>query len=304
MRYLTKEWYDLCQLTDFHFGKRVHKDTARRDEDLYLRLNKRKEKEFIKLEREMYDLDPRFMLEADGSVYVRADKFMNGDELREEDTIVYTMSAEEKDHINKLIEMYDSRAPFDVDRCRIEFKERQRFIEYDITNRLPGELYAQIADPRVFALGYCTKEILTQLKRYSRENEKRVREVLSECAKTQKEQDIPEIQREKFSFHDCEVTKSECSNDLIFCFNTSGGFSNYNKIIFHDAKITKQEMPIEGSIWLYEELYHNSSGYEAHMLFTGEAIHELTISCKEITVDNELKKLVIDKLSEDYEWTK
>jgi len=81
MRYLTKEWYELCQLTDFHFGMRVHKDVARRDEGLYLRLYKRKEKEFIKLEREVYDLDPRFLLEADGSIFVCADKFMNGEEI-------------------------------------------------------------------------------------------------------------------------------------------------------------------------------------------------------------------------------
>jgi len=197
------------------------------------------------------------------------------------------MPMEERDRINKLINEYDSRAPFDAEKCRIEFNKRQGFIECDIADRLPKSLCVQIADPRVFALGYCTKEILTQLKRSSKENEKRVREVLRNCAETQKEQDIPEIQRRKFSFHDCEVTKSEGGNDLTLYFNTNGGFTDYNKIIFHDAMIVKQEMPVEGSIWLYEELYRISSGYEAHMLFTGEAIHELTIRCKEISIEKD-----------------
>jgi hypothetical protein len=89
MRYFTKEWYDLSQLMGLHYGMRVHKDAAQREEAFYLRLKKRKEKEFIKMEREVYDVDPRFMLEADGSVFVRVDKFMNGEDICEEDTFVY-----------------------------------------------------------------------------------------------------------------------------------------------------------------------------------------------------------------------
>lgn len=287
MRYLTKEWYDLCQQTDLHLGMRVHKDTVRKDENLYLRLNKRKEREFIKIQREVYDVDPRFMLEEDGSVFVPADKFISGDEVSEEDMVVYNMPIEEKDRINKLIEEYDSRPPFDVDKCRIEFNEVQESNLIDIANQLPKELYSQIADPRVFALGYCTREILSQLKRYSRKNEKRVHQVLSEHTKIQQEQDIPTKLLERFGFHDCEVTNFEFNNDIVLCMNTSGGFSEYNKIIFHDAKIIKQEKSLEGSIWLYDELYRNPSGYEVHVLLVNDSVHELTINCKNITIDKD-----------------
>jgi hypothetical protein len=195
------------------------------------------------------------------------------------------MPTEERDRINKQIEEYDLRPPFDADQCRVEFNKRQAILESDIANKLPDEIYMQIADPRVFALGYCTKEIRDQLKKYSKENEKKVRKISIECTKAQKEQDIPSTLRNKFTFHDCEVTKSEFRDDIIFWFNTSSGFSSNNKIIFHDAKVIKQELPVEGSVWLYEELYRNTSGYEAHMLFLGETIHEVTLCCRNITID-------------------
>ena len=56
MKYLTKEWYELCQQTGLHFGMRVHNGAEGYDEALYLRLYKRKEKEFVKMQREAYVL--------------------------------------------------------------------------------------------------------------------------------------------------------------------------------------------------------------------------------------------------------
>ncbi|NLL71621.1 MAG: DUF4085 family protein [Epulopiscium sp.] len=286
MRYLTKEWYGLCQMTGLHFGMRSHKGTYQKDEDLYLRLKKRKEKEFIKMERELYDFDPREMLEIyDGSVFISAEKFIAGEEIHDEDTIVYHMPEEEKDHINKLIEEYDSREPFDVDKCKIEFNKRQDIIQSENINNLATNLYSQIADPRVFALGYCTKEILSQLKRLSKENEIKVRRVLNEYTKVQKKEMISEQLRERFGFHDCQVMSCEFKQDIVFFLDTSGGFTENNKITFKEAKIIKQEKSIEESYWLYEELYYNQGGYEAHMLFAGEDIHELTISCKDIIIE-------------------
>jgi hypothetical protein len=287
MKYLTTEWYKLCQQTYLHFGLRVHKDAIRRDEDLFKRLYKRKEKAFIQMERKVYDVDPRFMLENEGMVFVSADTFIKGDEINEEETLVYQMSPDERRHITELIEEYDSRPPFDEDKSRKEFCDRQGFLQSDNTDRLPEAVYSQIADPRVFALGYCTEDILNQLKKYSRQNKKRVDKISSECRKMLKKQDVPEALSKRFAFHDCKVINIEYGNDIAFYFDTRGGFTESNKIVFHDAKIIKQESSVEESIWLYQELYRNTSGYEAHMLFAGEIIHEFTISCKDITVDKD-----------------
>lgn len=286
MRYLTKEWYNLCQMTGLHFGMRSHKGTYQKDEDLYLRLKKRKEKEFIKMERELYDYDPRKTLEIyDDSVFISADKFITGEEIRDEDTIVYHMTEEEKDVFNKRIEEYDSRGPFDVDKYKMEFDKRQDIIQSENINNIPSNLYSQIADPRVFALGYCTKEILSQLKELSKENKIKVNEALDEYRRAQNEEAVPEQLQERFGFHDCQVMSCEFNQDIVFYLDTSGGFTDNNKITFKDAKIIKQEKPLEESYWLYEELYIVQDGYEAHMLFWGEDIHELTIKCKDIIIE-------------------
>lgn len=286
MIYLTKEWYDICQQTGLHFGMRAHKGTVRKDEELYQRLYKRKEREFIKTEREIYNVDPRFMLEIYGSVFVRADKFFSGDEICDEDKLIYDMPAEEKERITKLIEEYESRPPFDVDKCRVKFNTRQEYILSDKADKLPKELYCQIADHRVFALGYCTKEILKQLKRCSIENKKRVQNVLYDYTKAQLAQGISEELRKRFRFHDCVVESYKVDKDIVIRFVKNSGLSEHNKIVFRDAKIIKQEKPLEGSIWLYEELYCSQYGYEAHMLLTSDSVHEITISCKDIIIDD------------------
>lgn len=287
MKYLTKEWYELCQQTGLHFGMRVHKGAGAYDEALYLRLYKRKEKEFVKTQREVYDVDPRFMLEHDGCTLIPLDKFINGEVINEEDKVVYHMSSEEKDLIQKLISEYDVRPPFDEKKYREEFSSIQERVPEETVYRLPHELYQQIADVRVFALGYCTKEILSQLKGLSRENEKKMNQVLSEYLRAQREENIPQIIRERFAFHDCEVTEFAAGKkDVVMRLDTRGGFTNFNMITFATSRIIKQEGPLVGNTWLYEELYRTESGYEAHVLFwTREGLKDLVIRCNDIIVE-------------------
>lgn len=195
MKYLTKEWYDLCQQTGLHFGMRVHKSAHERDEALYLRLYKRKEKEFINMQREIYDVDPRFMLEQDGMHCVPLDKIVNGDEISEEE------------RIEQLIATYDARPSFDEVKRKEEFSVGQEWRYKEAYNKLPDELPSRIADMRVFALGYCTSEVLRELKQLSKENEKRMRLIMDEYGQAQQAEDIPEHIRSRFGFHDCRVTE-------------------------------------------------------------------------------------------------
>ncbi|PKM65510.1 MAG: hypothetical protein CVU95_15060 [Firmicutes bacterium HGW-Firmicutes-2] len=287
MRYLTKEWCNLCQLSGLHFGLRAHKDVRVLNESLYQRLRKRKEKAFIKQEKEIYDFDPRELFDADGEVLVRADKFISGEKILEEDTIVYEMPEEQKEHIRKLIEAYDSRGPFDIQKSSIEFENRQKMLLEDNEKKIPKEIYSQVADPRVFALGYSTKEMINQLKQISKENEKKVQSVLKDFILAQEKENIRENLRERFSFHDCKVKSIEKKKDVTILLDTSGGFTEDNKIVFHDAKIIKEDAVVNGCWWIYEELYNTHNGYEAHMMFVDEtnAYIELTIASKEIIVE-------------------
>ena len=287
MKYLTKEWYKLCQQTGLHFGMIVHNGTDIYDEALHLWLYKRKEKEFIKMQREVYDVDPRFMLEQDGCTLVPLDKFASGEEINEEDKVIYHMLPEEKDRIQKLIDKYDVRPPFDEKKCRKEFCFLQETKKKETIDKLPPELLQQIADVRVFSLGYCTKDILSQLKGLSEENEEKMNRVLDEYSKAQQEENIPQLIRERFGFHDCEITEFTVGKkDVVMLLDTRGGFTNFNMITFATSEIIKQEGHIVGSTWIYEELYHTENGYEAHMLFwTGAGMSELIIRCNDIIIE-------------------
>ena len=287
MRYLTKEWCNLCQLAGLHFGLRAHKDVRVLNESVYQRLRKRKEKAFIKQEKEIYDFNPRELFDSDGEVLVRADKFISGEEILEEDTIVYEMPEEQKEHIHKLIEAYDSRGPFDIQKSSIEFENRQKMFLEDNEKKIPKDIYSQVADPRVFALGYSTKEMINQLKQISKENEKKVQSVLKDFKLAQEKENIPKNIRERFGFHDCKVKSIEKKKDVTILLDTSGGFTEDNKIIFRDAKIIKEDTAVNGCWWIYEELYNTHNGYEAHMLFVDEtnSYIELTIASKGIRVE-------------------
>lgn len=287
MKYLTKEWYELCQRTGLHFGMKAHKGANVYDETLYWRLYKRKEKEFIKMQHKIYDVDPRFLLEQDGCTLVPLAKFANSEDISEEDKIVYQMPTEEREHILTLIAAYDARPPFEEKKRREDFSFVQEMRQKDNAEKLPRELFQQIADIRVFSLGYCTKEVLSQLKRLSEENKMKMEHVLNACSKAQQAEQIPENIREKFGFHDCTVTELTVSENVVMRFNTHGGFTDFNKITFVASEVIKQEEHIAGSTWIYQELYCTENGYEAHMLFAGEEMAELIIRCHDIIVDKE-----------------
>lgn len=285
MKYLTKEWYELCQRTGLHYDMKVNNGAAVYNEALYLRLYKRKEKEFNKIQHEVYDLDPRFMLEEDGCTLVRLDKFINGEEITDEDKMVFHMPTEDKEHIQKLIEQYDTRPPFDEQKCKEEFCTNQEMIKEVVNEKLPGELLQKIADIRVFSLGYCTKEVLDQLIRISKENEEKINRVLDEYSKAQQVENLPQNIRESFSFHDCKVSEFVVDKNIIIRLDNRGGFTNLNRITFISSETIEQDDNIVGSIWLYEELYRTENGYEAHMLFTGERMQELIVRCEDIMID-------------------
>lgn len=287
MKYLTKEWYELCQRTGLHFGMRVHNGANIYDEALYLRLYTRKEKAFVKMQHEVYDVDPRFMLEQDGCTLVPLDKFVSGEEINEDDKVVYCMPLEERERIQRLIEEYDVRPPFDEKKYKEEFRILQETLKKEIPDKLPPELLQQIADMRVFSLGYCTREVLNYLKRLSKENKKKVDSVLSEYSKAQQSEQIPCIIRERFGFHDCVVTELTVGKKVVMRLDIRGGFTSFNMIAFTASEIIKQDERIVGSTWIYDELYRTERGYEAHMLFgAGEGLKELIIRCNDIVIES------------------
>ncbi|PYE47836.1 DUF4085 family protein [Paenibacillus barcinonensis] len=287
MKYLTKEWYETCQQTGLHFGMRVHKGATLLDEALFQRLYKRKEKEHVKLQRDVYNTDPRFMLEHDGQVMTRVDKAFSGEEVTEEDQLVYHMPPEERAHIETLIAEYDARPAFDEKQCKDEYAEAMEWNFKYQAERLPSEIFRKIADIRVFALGYCTREVMQQLKKKSAEYTKEMEVVLQEYRDAMVKQDIPADVHLKLQFHDCKVTDLLTGDELVLRFDTRGGFTEINKLTLTDAEMLKQEGKIVGSYWLYDELYRIDNGYELHVLLNGEPMSELIVRCTDIVAEIE-----------------
>lgn len=254
MRYLTKEWYELCQKTGLHYGLRAHKAAEVFDEAFYERMRKQKENAFLKEEKEFYNLDPRYRLEEDDSVFVKA---------------------------------FDLRGSFDTDLHKSLFSQNHEAAIASLSERLPVSLYAQVADPRVFALGYCSKRVLKELKKINVKNLADVNRILKECREADMNEDIPVVLRQSLCFHDREVkaVKANEHEHVVIEFVPTGYAEDYNSIVFYDAQIIKQEKPIEGSYWLYRELYRTTEGYEVHVLFYNDIAHEFTLQCKSIEVN-------------------
>jgi len=285
VKYWTKEWYAMCQKTGLHFGLIVHEAAKVLDEAIFQALNKEKEYEFIQMQREIYNVDPRAWLKQDGTNMVLLNKIINDEDIEEKDVMIYRMSEEEKNRIHQLIAEYDARPPFDEEGIKQAFQEQLDWkINYS-AKQLPSELLAKIADIRVYALGYCTEEVLEQLMHQSEEIERVINEATEAALKELQMQHIPEEISSKLNFHDCTVIGIEASNNLVITLNTSGGFTENNRITFTKPNILLKEDGIIGKHWLYNELYRTDEGYELHVLFGGAHLAELIISCSSIVID-------------------
>ncbi|MBY0118006.1 DUF4085 family protein [Paenibacillus xylanexedens] len=227
------------------------------------------------------------MLEHDGQVLTRVDKAFGEEEVTEEDQIVFHMQPEQRAHIEKLIAEYDVRPPFDEKKCKEEYKESMESSFQYKAEHLPQEIVEQIADIRVFTLGYCTREILQQLKKQSAHNWRRVEHTSKEFREVMMAQNIPDEIHSRVQYHDCTVTELLTMDEVVIRFDTRGGFTNINKLTLVAPEIIKQEGEIVGSYWLYQELYRIDNGYELHVLFDGENMPELIVRCADILAEEE-----------------
>lgn len=264
-----------------------------------MRLYKKKEHEFVKTQRELYDVDPR-VLWGEDSIMVPADKVLTGEELSEEDVTVYKMSDDEKARLAQIIEDYDNRPPFDEETEKKNFVKIQEYERKRYEANLPEGIKEKIADMRVFALGYCSGEVLKALKMLDRDTRKKLKQTEEKEMRARLAENLPAELTDKIIFHDCEVTKvSFEGRDIIIKFDITGGFTIYDTLIFRNAEIVEQEESILNARWIYDELYRTDDGYEIHIMFEGEKFSELfadigdikeglcylTIRCSDIAVE-------------------
>lgn len=297
MKYLTKEWYLQSQQMGLNLGKKVNKQAGNFNEALFLYLYKEKEKQLMDNQREIYNYDPRRFLTETNPVEV----WLEGKEkIQNIDEIIANMSLEARTRFEQQVAEFEARPPFDETEWQERFQESFQWNCEYFRNTLPTSILDKIADIRVFALDYCTKEVLKLLNKYSKQCEKNTNEVLQQFRKAQTEEAIPWDFRKKFNFHDCSVKElkvqtnhgnaniqAKSNANLIIFLDTSGGFTLNNKITFVESEIILQDEQIVNHSWLYSELYCVDGGYEVHVLFGGMSMAELILRCRDILIEQE-----------------
>lgn len=300
MKYLTKEWYIQSQQMGLHTGKKVHKKAGQFSEALFLYLYKEKERRFIEDQRESYNYDPTKMLMDMNPVEV----WLEGKEKAKNiDEIIAKMSLENRTRFEQQVAEFEARPPFDETEWKKRFQDSFQWNCEHYRVKLPVPILDKIADIRVFALDYCSKEVFKLLNLYSKQSEKNTNDGLQQFQKAQSQEAIPKELRQKFNFHDCWVkelkfetnlvdtnsnddnVENESDANLILFLDTSGGFTLNNKITFVESKIILQEDQIVNHAWLYSELYCVDGGYEVHVLFEG--MSELILRCRDIIIEQE-----------------
>lgn len=95
---------------------------------------------------------------------------------------------------------------------------------------------------------------------------------------------LPEKIRKEYGFHDCKVTHYEQQEtDVIIELDHRGGFTTVCKVIYHEATIIEQDN-IEGSWWIYDEIYLMNGAYEFNAALQDEngKVRYFTVNASDI----------------------
>ncbi|MBD2871999.1 DUF4085 family protein [Paenibacillus arenilitoris] len=232
MKYLTKEWYELCQKTSFHLGLEEEKQAETFSQQFFQQLYNTELNNWLNLQEEVASL------------------MKNNETVNTNDNIEYE--------------------PFNRDIAIEQFHEGFIYNQELLKKELPETILKQIADIRVFTLNKATRTVINAVAKFCEDNERSVtatsenyRRYLEEASDTLDKEIIG-----NFGFHDCTITKSvQKDMSLTLLLDNSGGFTNIDEVTFKNFKIIKQEGSLEDSWWLYEEVYKVNDEYEFHVLF-------------------------------------
>lgn len=275
MRYLTKEWYRLCALTDLHSDLTIHAQALEKNDLFFETVYAEKEAGHIEMEKEVYDTDPRFMLEGASSPHLSLKALFHDLALESDDIFIPQLSDKERSAIDEQIAAFDKRPPFDPVPARGGFCEQFERRLVELAGNLPFDILARIADQRVYALGFCSREVYGLVKDLSEANEAEVVRRLEAFEKAQMNEDLAPELAENFGAHDAKVLDLEIAGDVTLTLDPEGSFSEFSEIRFTKAEILKLEGPIVQSYWIYNELYRVNDQYEAHILFSGGEVDDL-----------------------------
>lgn len=161
-------------------------------------------------------------------------------------------------------EIFSNQGPSDL-RDSIEYWEEN----------LPKNILDKVADMRLLAMYIVSQEIYDAIIAYCIENDKWQEEIAMRYQDEIKGMVFPEWVEER-AFHDCPIESCRWERSNIIMRLGANRFTDACEIIFEEAEIIEQEVvSLEGTLWLYDEVYEKGGKYEVHiMLLVGDYINE------------------------------
>ena len=281
MKYFTKEWYELCQRTGYHFELRADKRAESFSEDFFKKSYAKAEAEHLAFEEAMCnvsfeDIYPEVFDYADLDV-----EDYTSEELASLEAEYYEMRDAVKESFEANTREYDA-ASAKRTFCSI-WKDKIELLE----KGLPGEILDRVADIRVLALDIASAEVKRAITQFCKKNERTMKKTMSDYQKYYKKAfaDGEPPFAEELNLHDCVVTSCHKSGrDIVVMVDNSGGFTNATKVIFRKAEVLCRECPLRGAWWLYNELYKTDDGYELHAMVQKKELVYFTVKCADIEV--------------------
>ncbi len=262
MKYLTKEWYETMQKTDLHLLLKVSKTAEAFSEEYFRELYKREEKNWLKLQKDVSEVKFEDIYPED---YHAA--YPDGTPLEESLLEEARKSYFEQREQARL--KFNNRPEFNIEEKKKRFKQSFRYNLKLLKNSLPESILLKVADIRVLALNYASREVKQEITQFCKQNEKSTRAAMAAYQKQYRKQfktGAPAFV-EELNLHDCMVLSCRrAGNDVVLVLDNSGGFTNISTIRIKNCVVIKQDAPLHGAWCLYEEIYKAGESFEIHFL--------------------------------------
>ena len=281
MKYFTKKWYRLCQKTYKYLLLEADSRAELFSETFYQEIYDRKFNEFLKLQEKIAaaTIDDLYPKEMPANLIDESWTLAELSKMKAE----YALAMEENS------KAFVPNPPVNVEKVIKYFYKSTLYDIRHAKKNLPTEIYDEIADIRVYALGICSDKVLRDVTIFCETNDASVLKTMYEYKQYLKKSRtyITRKLMNRFDFHDSILVQMEKQDEsLLLTMDNSNGYGIYRKIRFLDYEIIKQDASIENCWWLYEEVYFINGKYEIHVLLqsrdTKGKLIDFIVSSKEI----------------------
>jgi len=170
---------------------------------------------------------------------------------------------------------------FDPAKVRRDFAKSFRMRLRDDPKHYPPAIYAEIADPRMFALNVVSPRVLEMIKAYVAQCHKRYKQD-GEARSARRRKLISENPWLRgFSYHDDGIVSfRRVGKDMVMKLETPV------RLTFKNATILRRDGPVRGNNWCYEEVRPLARGYEVEIFTWGRVDRLVILRCDDIEIAN------------------